>query len=99
MITVDLSIEFRDWLTNLTDRKASAIIVKRIRQIEAGSIGDTKPVGDGLFEIRIHYGPGYRLYAMNRGRQWMLLLCGSDKSGQNRTIKRAKQLAQEAHNA
>ncbi|MDR1071715.1 MAG: type II toxin-antitoxin system RelE/ParE family toxin [Rickettsiales bacterium] len=99
MITVELSIEFRDWLAELTDRKASAIIVKRIRQIEASSLGDTKRIGDGLFEVRIHYGPGYRLYAMNRGRQWILLLCGSSKSDQSRAIKQAKQLAKEAHDA
>ncbi|MDR2269160.1 MAG: type II toxin-antitoxin system RelE/ParE family toxin [Rickettsiales bacterium] len=99
MVTVDLSIEFCDWLSGLTDRKASAIIVKRIRQIETGSFGDTKRIGDGLFEIRIHYGPGYRLYAMNRGHKWIILLCGGDKGGQSRAIKRARQLAKEADNA
>ena len=87
------SDEFDDWLSGLKDQVGKAIIAKRIRSAEAGRFGDCEPVGEGVSEMRIHYGPGYRAYFTRRGDVVYLLLLGGDKSTQKRDIKRAKDMA------
>ena len=80
---------FSDWLLTLTDRNASKRILARLARIEAGNLGDCKPLRDGVQELRIDYGPGYRVYLSRQGPVIVLLLCGSDKSDQDRAIRRA----------
>lgn len=70
-------------------------IADRILRIANGNLGDVEPVGEGVSEARIHYGPGYRLYFIRRGEELIILLCGGDKSTQARDIRLAKQLAEE----
>lgn len=94
MYTVLRSDEFDEWLTHLKDTKGKARIVARIRSAELGNLGDIKPVGEGISEMRIHYGPGYRVYFTQRGKLLILLLVGGVKSSQKRDIKRAKALAE-----
>jgi putative addiction module killer protein len=84
---------FSTWLTGLRDRAAGARIAERLRRLSLGHVGDAKPVGDGVSELRIDHGPGYRVYFMRRGGVLMVLLCGGDKSSQARDIARAKALA------
>ena len=84
---------FRQWLYNLRDLRAFDRINSRMIQAESGNFGDTAPVGDGVSEMRIHYGPGYRLYFIRRGAMVIVLLCGGDKATQSRDIQRAKRLA------
>jgi putative addiction module killer protein len=86
---------FSAWLKDLRDLRGRAKIVARIQRLEDGNPGDVAPVGDGVSEMRIHFGPGYRVYFVNRGGELVLLLCGGDKSGQARDIAAAKKLAQE----
>ena len=93
MYTVLRSNEFDKWLTRLKDAKGKARIVARIRSAELGNLGDVRPVGEGISEMRIHYGPGYRVHFTQRGRLVILLLVGGDKSSQKRDIKKAKALA------
>lgn len=93
MYTVLRSDEFDTWLTRLKDPKGKARIVARLRSAELGNLGDVRPVGEGISEMRIHFGPGYRVYFTQRGRLLILLLTGGDKSSQKRDIKRAKALA------
>jgi putative addiction module killer protein len=90
MYTFLRSVVFAEWLDRLADEKAKARIAVRIISAELGNLGDCAPVGDGIFEMRIHFGPGYRLYFTRRGKLVYLLLCGGDKSTQKRDIKRAK---------
>lgn len=80
---------FSDWLLALADRNASKRILARLARIEAGNLGDCKPLRDGVQELRIDYGPGYRVYLSRQGPVIVLLLCGSDKSNQDRAIRRA----------
>ena len=87
------SIEYEAWLAKLKDDIAKAAIVTRLARLESGNFGDAKSVGEGISEIRIHYGPGYRVYFQIRGRQIVLLLWGGDKSTQQRDILRAKAIA------
>ena len=84
---------YLDWINSLKDRAGQAIIAARIRRISKGNFGDSKSVGDGVSELRIDYGPGYRVYFTRRGQEIILLLCGGDKSSQNRDIEAAKQIA------
>jgi putative addiction module killer protein len=86
---------FRDWMADLNDIRARARIADRIDRLTLGNPGDVKSVGDGVSELRIDYGPGYRLYFTRRGQRLVLLLCGGDKSTQNRDIDRAKALVRE----
>lgn len=95
MIEVRQTDEFRNWLRNLRDGKAAARIASRIRRLEQGNPGDIKTVGSGLLEMRIDYGPGYRVYCVRRGSVVVVLLCGGDKRTQQRDIKRAGSLAAE----
>jgi len=84
---------FDRWLSKLKNPGAKARIIKRIRSAERGSLGDCKPVGGGVSEMRIHFGPGYRVYFMRIGDVVYLLLCGGIKRGQSGDIARAKELA------
>mgnify|MGYP001546891329 CR=1 FL=1 len=93
MIEFDESVEFVKWLDAVRDPFAKVRVIKRIRMAEAGNFGDCEPVGNGVSEMRIHYGPGYRVYFTRRNAVVYLLLIGGDKSTQDRDIKLAKQLA------
>jgi len=84
---------FDRWLIDLRDRKARAKIETRIRRLSLGNPGDVKPVGEGISEIRIDYGPGYRVYYMQRGPVVVVLLCGGDKGSQSKDIALAKTIA------
>lgn len=92
MIDVRQTAVFRDWLDGLRDRRAQERIAQRIVRLQAGLLGDAK-VFDGIGELRVDYGPGYRIYFVQRGAVVIILLCGGDKSSQTRDIKRAKALA------
>jgi putative addiction module killer protein len=87
--------EFRMWVTSLRDAVAKARIAVRIERVSRGLMGDIKPVGDGVSELRIDHGPGYRIYLTQRGHLLVVLLCGGDKSSQVKDIARAKALAQD----
>lgn len=78
-----------DWLSRLKDKKARARIELRLLSIEIGKLGDTKSVGSGVYELRIHIGPGYRVYYAAKGKAIILLLCGGSKSSQKRDIAKA----------
>ena len=85
--------EFQDWLVALVDERAQALITARIGRLEAGNPGNVRSVGDGVSEMKIDFGPGYRVYFTRTGRTILLLLCGGDKSTQTRDIQRAKRIA------
>jgi putative addiction module killer protein len=95
MIEVHQSDAFETWLRRLKDDNAVARIVARIRRVEQGNLGDAKSVGAGVMELRIDYGPGYRIYYVQRGAEVVVLLCGGDKRTQQRDIKRAHAMARE----
>jgi putative addiction module killer protein len=84
---------FRIWESKLKDRRALTMIASRLMRLSEGLLGDAPSVGDGVRELRIHYGPGYRIYFHQRGNTLIILLCGGDKSSQQRDIATAKQLA------
>ena len=84
--------DFDAWLKALRDPVGRARVIARIRSAEAGSFGDCEPVGDGITEMRIHCGPGYRIYFTRRGKALILLLVGGDKSSQKKDIKLARQM-------
>ncbi len=88
---------FAEWLNYLEskDEDAYGRIVGRLDRVAQGNLGDIRPVGGNVSELRVHYGPGYRIYLSRRGREVVFLLCGGDKSTQRRDIKRAMELAQE----
>jgi putative addiction module killer protein len=86
---------YEAWFGALRDEEARARIQVRIRRLSLGNPGDVKPVGEGVSELRIDYGPGYRLYFVARGREVVILLCGGDKRSQARDIKQALKLARE----
>jgi putative addiction module killer protein len=87
--------EFRDWLHRLRDERAKARIAARVRRMERGNSGDTRLLGGGLMEMRIDYGPGYRIYLVRRSALIVLLLCGGDKRTQQRDIAKARELMKE----
>lgn len=89
------SATFARWLRRLRDRRAAARVNARLAAVEMGNLGDVVSVGDGVFEMRIHYGPGYRLYFMREGAAVVVLLCGGDKDSQRQDILRAKRIAQD----
>lgn len=95
MIEFRQTDEFAAWLDGLRDRRAKARIIVRIDRLADGNPGDVKPVGEGVSEIRINYGPGYRIYFVQRGPVLIVLLCGGEKSTQDRDIREAKRLAGE----
>lgn len=86
---------FEAWLRSLANRVAAAIIARRIRRVAMGNLGDVRPIGDGVSELRVHHGPGYRVYFTRRENTVIVLLCGGDKSSQTRDIAQAKALAKE----
>lgn len=86
---------YADWLEGLRDKRAKAKILMQVDKMELGLLGDVEPIGDGLSELRIHYGPGYRVYYGKEGQQVFLLLCGGDKSTQPKDIKKAKEYWQD----
>jgi putative addiction module killer protein len=85
--------EFVRWLNGLRDVRARARVLVRLERVVAGNFGDSKPVGQGVSELRIDYGPGYRVYFTRRGQWIVILLAGGDKSGQTADIKTAVRLA------
>lgn len=95
MFTVRQTEEFVAWLDALSDMRAQVRIAARLRQAEAGSLGDWQPVAGEVSEMRVHYGPGYRVYFVRRGRVIIVLLTGGDKSTQKRDIRRALKLAEQ----
>lgn len=86
--------EFRFWLSTLRDRAARARIASRVRRLADGNPGDVKSVGDGVYELRLFFGPGYRVYYMYRGDEVILLLAGGDKGSQERDVATAKRTAE-----
>ncbi len=95
MIEIQQTNEYAEWFAALRDRQARARIDARIRRLSLGNPGDVKPVGEGVSELRIDYGPGYRVYFAQRGRTLVVLLAGGDKRTQDRDIKLALVLARE----
>lgn len=95
MVEIIESATFKRWVRGLRDRRAVARINARLRSALMGNFGDTKPVGDGISEMRIHYGPGYRLYFIREDAHVIVLLCGGDKGSQPRDIARAKEIAKD----
>ena len=87
--------EFEQWLGNLRDAKGKARILSRLDSAALGNFGDCQPVGEGVSEMRIHFGPGYRVYFTRRSTIVYVLLLGGNKSTQRRDIKRAQQMARE----
>ncbi len=97
MFEVVQTKEFERWHSRLRDSRAVARVTTAVERLQLGLIGDYKTVGGGISEIRITYGPGYRLYYTMRGSQIVVLLCGGSKSSQKRDITRARKLKEEYH--
>lgn len=95
VIEVRQTAVFRNWMNDLRDVQAVARINARIRRLSLGNFGDVKPVGEGVGELRIDYGPGYRVYFVQRGTEIVILLCGGDKKSQRGDIRDAKSMAKE----
>ena len=95
MIEVLQTEIFLNWFTSLRDRKAKARIQAHIDRMEIGNFGDVAPVGQGVSEMRIFYGSGYRVYFVQRGSMVVILLCGGDKSTQTSDVNKAKELVKE----
>jgi putative addiction module killer protein len=95
MIEIKQTETFKKWRTRLKDEQVRALIASRLDRLAFGHTGDAEPVGQGVSELRIHHGPGYRIYFQKRGGKIIVLLCGGDKSTQAKDIKMAKQLAEE----
>jgi putative addiction module killer protein len=93
MVEIIQSATFSQWLGNLKDRQARMRIHARLDRLALGNFGDVHPVGHGLSELRIHYGPGYRLYCMQPGPNVVVMLCGGDKSSQHQDIQQARIIA------
>lgn len=95
MIELKQTETFRRWWASLRDERARGVIAARLDRLAYGLAGDVAPVGEGVSELRIHHGPGYRVYFKRRGFDLVILLCGGDKSTQAIDIKTAKRLARE----
>lgn len=95
MLTLVQSSVFAEWLTGLKDHKGKALILNRLANATLGNFGDCEPVGEGVSEMRIHAGPGYRVYFVRHGAAVYVLLCGGDKASQRRDIAKAKRLARD----
>ena len=95
MYTVRQTGEFVDWLDDLKDKRAQIRIAARLRQVEGGNLGDWQPIEGDVSELRVDFGPGYRLYFTRRGRVIIVMLNAGDKSSQKRDIRRALKLAAE----
>ncbi len=97
-LRINKTEEFDRWLRNLRDQVAKRAINNRISRIAVSNFGDSKSVGEGVMELRIHVGPGYRIYFTMEGSEVVLLLVGGDKSSQNQDIDKAKRLANQVRN-
>ncbi len=95
MIEIRQTVVYVRWFNSLRDRKARARIDVRIRRLSLGNPGDVKAVGEGVSELRIDYGPGYRVYYTQRGQRLIVLLAGGDKPTQKQDIKRALEIARD----
>ena len=95
MLEVQKTDEFDEWLSNLADQKARQKLLPALSASASAIPGDVKPVGTGVSEMRVSYGPGYRVYFKQTDKTVVLLLCGGDKSTQEKDIKRAKEIAAE----
>lgn len=95
MVEIIKSATFDRWLRKLRDPQAKARIEMRIRRLGLGNPGDVRPIGNGLSEMRVDYGPGYRVYYMQQSSVLVVLLCGGDKRTQQNDIEKAKELAVE----
>ena len=95
MFEVRYSDVFESWLDDLADVNAKQRVLVRLRRLELGNAGDAKSVGDGVSELRIDYGPGYRIYFTRRGRVIVIMLCGGSKKSQIADIAKAKEMAKE----
>lgn len=93
MLEVIRSSEYAEWEASLRDSRAKAKVITRIQRLAAGNAGDVRPAGGGISELRIDFGPGYRVYFCQKGKQLVVLLCGGDKSSQRRDIERARVIA------
>jgi putative addiction module killer protein len=93
MVTILETETYTTWFEGLRDKQAKAKIAARIDRLALGNAGDVAPVGEGVSELRLHYGPGYRVYYCSREHVIVILLCGGDKSRQERDIAAAKSLA------
>jgi putative addiction module killer protein len=92
MLELKQTEQFRRWRTRLKDDRARALIASRLDRLAYGHAGDAAPVGEGISELRIHYGPGYRIYFHRQGNTVVILLCGGDKGSQVKDISMAKRL-------
>jgi putative addiction module killer protein len=95
MIELKQTETFRKWRMRLKDERARALIASRLDRLSFGHTADAEPVGQGISELRIHHGPGYRIYFQKRGNTLIVLLCGGNKSTQQKDIETAKRLARE----
>ena len=95
MVRIEKTETFDRWMTRLNDRRAIARITIRIDRLASGNAGDVRPVGEGVSELRIDYGPGYRVYFVRRGNVVVVLLCGGEKNAQKKDIDIARRLARE----
>ena len=93
MLHIRKTLVYAEWIDNLRDLQGRARILMRVERLAAGNPGDVKPVGGGVSELRIHFGPGYRVYFTQRGLDIVILLAGGDKSSQPKDIQTALQLA------
>lgn len=98
VIDVRQTETFAGWLADLRDVRAKAIVARRLARMAQGNFGDSRSVGGKVTELRIDHGPGYRAYFTRKGEQVVILLCGGDKSSQDRDIETAKAMAEEVHN-
>jgi putative addiction module killer protein len=94
VIEIRSTEQYSKWYQRLRDREAQSRILIRLRRLSLGNFGDVAPIGEGVSELRIHYGPGYRVYFVRRGERIIVLLGGGDKSTQHKDIAAAKALAQ-----
>lgn len=95
MIEIRQTVVFTEWLKKLNDSNARARILLRLKRVSLGNLGDVSPIDGGVSELRIHYGPGYRIYFTTKGDTIVILLCGGDKSTQAKDIAKAKKMAKE----
>ena len=93
MLLIRKTLVYAEWIDNLRDQQARARILVRVERLAAGNPGDVKPVGSGVSELRVHFGPGYRVYFTQRGQDIVILLAGGDKSSQTADIQTALELA------